>query len=91
MSKAILITEMPNNCNKCRYVDTYMEHDAYCMLTGEDVYKHVIGIKNYRHDSCPLIELPNPRGCNDVALLSDRDVACFRKGWNACLNAINNN
>lgn len=84
--KAILVIDMPNNCEECKltYLDT--GDDAYygcpirrCIFDGAEADA------NERYYDCPLRPLPSFKA---VDLNDTRDVIMFCHGWNVCLEEI---
>ncbi len=81
MAKAVLIMDdMPECCADC--CCGYFERDSkelnlICGATGEDANN--VG----KPDWCPLRELPEKANHPDYC-----DNGRFDKGWNACLDAI---
>ena len=73
--KAILVIDMPNNCEECKII--------YLQGHGESICDSVDWSK--RPSWCPLRPLPSFKA---VDLNDTRDVMMFCHGWNACLNEI---
>ena len=80
MSKAILVIDMPESCDKCP-----LFHGFYTDMTcGANNY----GIdypypKDFRQDWCPLKTMPKK-----VEMLSDHGLDWYDRGWNACIDEI---
>lgn len=77
MAKAVLVMDMPEDCNDC-YAMYVSLSERFCRATEEN-----LSAKAERPDWCPLRELPersdHPEHC---------DNGRFDAGWNACLDAI---
>lgn len=73
--KAILVIDMPNNCEECKII--------YLQGHGESICDSVDWSK--RPSWCPLRPLPSFRV---VDLNDTRDVVMFCHGWNTCLAEI---
>lgn len=77
MAKAVLIMDMPEDCNDC-YAMYVSLSERFCRATEEN-----LSAKAERPDWCPLRELPeksdHPEHC---------DNGRFDAGWNGCLVAI---
>ena len=78
MSKAVLVMNMPENCQECP-----MKHDDYCEADAEkrNAYFHEIP------DWCPLVPLPEKK----PEYLSVNSEKGYCDGWNACIDAITGN
>lgn len=77
MSKAILVMDMPNKCNRCLLFDD--EYDL-CVPTGKDVSGET------KPKCCPLREVPKKRRTKGKE--SENDQLCINAGWNACIDEI---
>lgn len=91
MVKAVLIMDdMPECCADC--CCGYFERDSkklnlICGATGEDANN--VG----KPDWCPLRELPEKKVADKrlaISPLTEGQLNDFEKGWNACLDAIEN-
>ena len=88
MAKAVLIMDMPECCADC--CCGYFERDSkelnlICGATGEDANN--VG----KPDWCPLRELPEKKVADKrlaISPLTEGQLNDFEKGWNACLDAI---
>lgn len=89
MVKAVLIMDdMPECCADC--CCGYFERDSkelnlICGATGEDANN--VG----KPDWCPLRELPEKKVADKrlaISPLTEGYLKDFEKGWNACLDAI---
>ena len=104
MNKAILVIDMPNECDDCqlRYYDDINDDFYHCCLT----YR-VVDWQMGRQKDCPLKEMPNKidiQRQDEIDMLADdflADKICesigeerqgnstdIYLGWNACLNKI---
>lgn len=90
MAKAVLIMDMPECCAECAC--SYFERGSkelnlICGATGEDANN--VG----KPDWCPLRELPEKKVADKrlaISPLTEGQLNDFEKGWNACLDAIEN-
>ena len=91
MSKAILVIDMPKNCEECRLMNEHYDNDygwqTYC---GADY--HRIKEKNKKY-FCPLKPLPKKDNCkipyiSNRIKLSDGEEVAYYMGFNACLDEI---
>lgn len=77
MAKAVLIMDMPEDCNDC-YAMYVSLSERFCRATEEN-----LSAKAERTDWCPLRKLPersdHPEHC---------DNGRFDAGWNGCLDVI---
>ncbi len=85
MTKAILVMDMPERCDKCRLLLKIPQKDglALCLArptNGQEEYNPKRE-KSWRPDWCPLRELPEKINHPDYC-----DNGRFDKGWNACLD-----
>ena len=79
MSKAVLVMNMPENCQEC-----IARNDYYCEADSKkrDAYFHEIP------GWCPLVPLPEKKESDPVM---DHDIDFgMAEGWNACIDAITN-
>lgn len=91
MSKAVLVMDMPERCDKCLLLLKIPQKDglALCLArptNGQEEYNPKRE-KSWRPDWCPLRELPEKipdleHGYENV------EKSIIRTGWNACLDAI---
>ena len=74
MSKAVLIIDMPKNCDECHLCMKYTVGDewiAHCQVYCEDITDLHI-----RHDNCPL------KPINEKALKSgDKDLIIYQRAY----------
>lgn len=86
--KAILVTDMPNNCYECPIIQNGL--DGYCPVGGGlipfDKY-------NSRCVECPL--KPMPKRMLEVLQIRNENIVnilnvSFANGWNACLDELLN-
>lgn len=91
MSKAVLVTDMPESCDMCDFVDDkqpprYGEKTLYCGIPGmgEDVTDYIA----CRPEFCPLRELPEKMEVCGKYPQPGKPVPSYRFGWNACLDEI---
>lgn len=88
MPKAVLIMDMPENCEHCACKYPSYKDDALydCAITGKTVPING-GRYGKKPDWCPLRELPekipeHKSGYEDI------NTTLHREGWNACIDAI---
>lgn len=84
--KAVLVVDMPKNCEECKLTYVNTRKDTFCCcLTDEEIeYRND---KENRDVSCPLRPLPSklvPFGFLDVG----NEDGLYEKGWNNCLDEI---
>ena len=75
MSKAILVMDMPKNCNEC---------DVICMKYYSAIRDGDLEILT-KPDGCPLKEMPQK---DDSKYYLDDDAEAFVNGYNACIDSI---
>lgn len=84
MAKAVLIMDMPEDCNDC-YAMYVSLSERFCRATEEN-----LSAKAERPDWCPLRELPEKKDtlttleCHSNGKWTEG----MKAGWNACLDAI---
>ena len=82
MSKAILVIDMPQNCDVCDFA-RMVNGKISCAIPGcgYDVKDYI----TCRPEECPLRELPEKQvhHCTDTA-----HHRFAKDGWNACINEI---
>lgn len=78
-NKAILIIDMPENCNECNF--SSVDGD-WCQFHGEISFCEYVSRKP---DDCPLKPMPEKSytGKSDYLQWGD-----WEDGWNACIDAI---
>lgn len=81
MSKAVLVIDMPDSCDKCEF--GYYS-DGRILLCG---YKDKIGDKENKPNWCPLQPIPERKGKHSELNMYDTDNH-YEIGWNACLDKI---
>ena len=77
MSKAILVIDMPDNCDKCPCFQFGM--DNYCAVTDKTVYNY----RKERHVDCPLIPAPE-----EQEVWFDDERSDWERGYNNCVREI---
>ena len=83
MAKAILIMDMPEDCNDC-YAMYVSLSERFCRATEEN-----LSAKAERPDWCPLRELPEKKEELPIEKYEFRSLGkAFASGWNACLDEI---
>ena len=91
MAKAVLVMDMPENCENCACKYFSYEDDALydCAITGKTIPING-GRYGEKPDWCPLRELPekeetvHSQECYTNGYWSDE----MKAGWNACLEEI---
>lgn len=94
MSKAILITDMPESCDMCDFVEHEHENGVFARMycgvpgMGEDVSDYIV----CRPDNCPLVPMPEKM---DICGLYNAEYYAkggkppsYKVGWNACIDAL---
>ncbi len=90
MAKAVLIMDMPECCADCQLADDDPS-GLYCMF-ADDYYDGSDSSED-RASFCPLRELPEKKVADKrlaISPLTEGHLNDFEKGWNACLDAIEN-
>lgn len=86
MAKAILIMDMPEDCNDC-YAMYVSLSERFCRATEEN-----LSAKAERPDWCPLRELPERMEIcgtyNAEYYAKGGLMPSYKLGWNKCLDAI---
>lgn len=86
MAKAILVMDMPEQvCQKCALCYETPNDGYMCCATGK------ILPDGEKPDWCPLRELPEKKVADKrlaISPLTEGYLNEFKKGWNACLDAI---
>lgn len=82
MSKAVLVMDMPEDCNDC-YAMYVSLSERFCRATEEN-----LSAKAERPDWCPLRELPEKMEVCGKYPQPGKPVPSYRFGWNACLDEI---
>lgn len=96
MSKAVLVMDMPESCNKCMFEqvsqdsELFPEGETYCCVMIESVNEcSTGGTKPY---NCPLRELPEKMEVcgtyNTDYYAKGGKPPSYKVGWNACIDAI---
>lgn len=98
MSKAVLVIDMPESCEKCCFcrglnackLKKYLDRDG--LTTVFTVDKQIID--GTKPDWCPLKPMPSKRlvvALDGVSSLSEWNLNGQGRGWNACIDAIEGN
>ena len=93
MSKAVLVMDMPERCDKCLLLLKIPQKDglALCLArptNGQEEYNPKRE-KSWRPDWCPLRELPERKEELAIEQYEFGGLGkAFVSGWNACLDAI---
>lgn len=74
--KAVLVIDMPNNCEECKIIYLQWHGESSTCDSGD---------WSERPSWCPLRPLPSFKA---VDLNDTRDVVMFCHGWNTCLAEI---
>ena len=93
MSKAVLVLDMPESCNKCKFFDSEYR---YCDLKGlplkrkDGKYGPVVKISKERAVWCPLQELPEKKEPTKMPVTPGLpwEYTDNAQGWNACIDEI---
>ena len=93
MSKAVLVMDMPENCEHCACKYPSYKDDALydCAITGKTVPING-GRYGKKPDWCPLWELPEKMELcgvyNSEYYAKGDKMPSYKAGWNACIDAI---
>ncbi|MED9905264.1 MAG: hypothetical protein UFG06_13925 [Lachnospiraceae bacterium] len=83
MAKAVLVIEMPENCNQCD--SCIIGSVVFCGISGKKIEQEIMN-ESKTSEKCPLRELPKKK---NYEKLSDTNPAkAWGNGWNACLDEI---
>lgn len=88
MAKAVLIMDMPECCADCQLADDDPS-GLYCVF-ADDYYDGSDSSED-RASFCPLRELPEKKVADKqlaISPLTEGYLKDFEKGWNACLDVI---
>lgn len=87
MAKAMLIIDMPSNCEKCPICQgVSMDGEFVCSISDEDGNEQGFYDGRYeRPNYCPLKHLPCKRRPNGMVSISDMNKA---RGFNECIDKI---
>ena len=83
MRKAILVIDMPLNCNEC---PLSLDTETYNANLCRAMERHTVNMKSsQKPDWCPLREMPQEREVvfDDESMWAER-----RRGYNACIDEI---
>lgn len=86
MAKAVLVMDMPENCENCACKYFSYEDDALydCAITGKTIPING-GRYGEKPDWCPLRELSEKKGGDKW---QDEISDSYNAGWNACIEEI---
>lgn len=82
MSKAVLVMDMPESCEKCRFHLNYPKVKHYCYIKQE-------AFEEEKPKWCPLRELPEKK--ERLVATNDYDGGYshgFTHGYNACIDEL---
>ena len=82
MSKAILVIDMPESCDKCPLLGGFYS-DLCCKGMGNRGINYPYP-KDFRQDWCPLKPFPREDKGNYLLEYSNG----YQKGWNDCINYL---
>ena len=87
MAKAVLVMDMPESCDKCRFKLNVPYNRNYCYIRQDSCDKECL-----KPDWCPLRELPEKMELcgvyNSEYYAKGGKMPSYKAGWNACLDAI---
>lgn len=83
MSKAVLVVDMPSNCDKCPYFCGHYS-DMCCMALNNRTINYPYP-KDFRQRWCPLKELPEEIHSNEYL---DEYCDGYDDGWNSLRKKI---
>ncbi len=82
MSKAVLVIDMPDSCDKCPLFNSFYSDMSCGGLNNRGInYPYP---KDFKQDWCPLKPAPE----KDEAYHLLEYSAGYKVGWNDCINAI---
>ena len=86
--KAILVTDMPNNCYDCQYCrfDARKYNFRGCVLADTDVQDGTIDICKEVHSCCPLKPMPIRQETDWARGVATNEA--YIDGWNDCIDEI---
>ena len=85
MSKAVLVIDMPENCENCPLFKGYYS-DMCCGGNNRTIdYPYP---KDFKQDWCPLQPAPEKKA---AMIYLDDESYYFRCGWNACVESLEPN
>lgn len=96
MAKAVLVMDMPESCSKCKFMYEFQgikKCQLMNVLNGGASRVSQNTFTEKRHEKCPLRELPEKKVADKrlaISPLTEGQLNDFEKGWNACLDAIEN-
>ena len=96
MAKAVLVMDMPESCSKCKFMYEFQgikKCQLMNVLNGGASRLSQNSFTEKRHEKCPLRELPEKKVADKrlaISPLTEGLLKEFEKGWNACLDAIEN-
>lgn len=91
MSKAVLVIDTPENCDKCKIRAINL---AWCNVARKSTSHYANGKpidERKRPDWCPLRELPAKRevmGIPRNPSIGDFERAAYQRGWNYCIEQM---
>lgn len=88
MAKAVLVMDMPESCNKCKFLYEFQgikKCQLMNVLNGGASRLSQNSFMKKRHDKCPLRILPKRKETNHYMNNKEKGIV---EGWNACLDEI---
>jgi len=85
VSKAVLVMDMPENCDKCCVRAAAL---AWCMAAKKSTSHHQNGKamdERKRPDWCPLVAVPDKLPYSDTKGIA---MASYIEGWNDCIKKL---
>lgn len=86
MNKAILVTDMPNECIDCACFDSN-DFGTFCGATDKEIKYDYDKYEYTKPTWCPLKEAPKEKDWSEVPPYVT-DCHSYMCGWNGCLNKI---
>ncbi len=83
MAKAILVIDMPENCEECRMARLVNGNQVMCCI-DRMVARSYSDATEDRPDWCPLVPMPNGKNWGSGTL----GELHYCRGWNAAIDAI---
>lgn len=98
MAKAALIMNMPECCNKCRFLMQSIRNDFLCIcqtapipewMNTKEEYRIIhVNVSAEKPNWCPLLELPKKNPPNPElepgVYYTEKGYEAYKNGWNAC-------
>ena len=84
MAKAVLVMDMPENCDICPFCNNF-DYTCEVFQIHNEKYTYEVPSDGVKPDWCPLMDLPEKDNFDDPY---DEYYTGYRDGWNRCLEEI---